>query len=98
MDTQHESTNGHAPHSNGGVKKQNHVDSDRDCAVDLRFGYGKYRPKWMQVFNNPKFLCVLLSAFTFIQSKSVAYIPFICLFISANISGLWHVTDEIFHM
>ncbi|XP_064596703.1 solute carrier organic anion transporter family member 4C1-like [Liolophura sinensis] len=68
MGTQPASTNGHVPHSNADVKKQKYADLESDSAMDFRFGYRKYRPKWMQIFNNPKCLCVLLSAFTFIQS------------------------------
>lgn len=36
---------------------------------DHRCGFGACRPGWIQICNNAKFLLVLLSAFSFIQSE-----------------------------
>ena len=37
---------------------------------DLRYGWGRFRPKCLQFLNNPKCFVVALALFSFIQGKN----------------------------
>ena len=47
---------------NGGV-----VDYEQEPEVDTQCGYGSCKPGFLQKFNNPKFLLVMMCIFTFSQ-------------------------------
>ena len=40
-----------------------------DSTPDLRYGWGRFRPECMQVFNNPKWFMFFLTIFSSVQGK-----------------------------
>lgn len=46
------------------------VEDAKEEEEDLRYGWGRFRPKCLQFLNNPKCFVVALALFSFIQGKT----------------------------
>lgn len=62
---------------NGELKKNGkeeeiplNVDMEDAKEEDLRYGWGRFRPKCLQFFNSPKCFVVALAFFSFIQGNN----------------------------
>ena len=47
-----------------------HVES-KETDEDLRYGWGRFKPRALQIFNNIKFFSVALALFAFIQGNAM---------------------------